>query len=505
MDYNKEYESFLKLLKELYHLRSLEFLLSWDQETKMPVNGIFNRAEQMELLSEVKHSKISSNKYKNHLENLINFKTKNVKCKNFSKKQKAVLRESLRDFSIETKFSKSFVKEFAKISVTSTQAWQEAKKENNFSKFLPYLKKVVDLNIEKANILGYSDHPYDALINLYEPEMTTKKLNKIFKNIKIELTKFLKKIEKSKKIDDSFLKEKYSIEKQKKFVQTLLQSFKLDKKSYRLDESYHPFCVGISPGDIRFTTSYHQNQIMSAISSTIHESGHGMYEMDLPEQYFGTPLCEAASFGIHESQSRFWEVYLGKSLNFWKFFYPKLQKSFKEFKDISLDKFYRAINTVEPSFIRIEADEVTYPLHIILRFEIEKDLIAKKIDAADLPEIWNEKMQKSFGKIPPNDSLGCMQDIHWSSGYFGYFPTYSLGNIYAAQIFEKMQLDIKTFEKDLILGKFKNIKNWLLKNIHVFGRYYSPEELLKKATGQTLDESIYIKYLIKKYSKIYNF
>jgi carboxypeptidase Taq len=507
MDKTKIFNKLLDHSKKIYSLVSIEALLSWDLETSMPHDGLANRSNQITFLSGILHSYQTDGSYAKNLSLLIGLKKNDtIKDDTLTPTQKSLLKQWKRDYLQAIKLPTKFVEKFAKATSTATHIWSEAKQNNNFKLFCPYLEKIVDLCIEKANLLGYKDEPYDALIDLYEPGMTTKELTKIFSPLKKQLKELLSKTQKKEIIDDSFLYGKFEKDKQMQMGEKILELMTFSSDGIILDESSHPFSIGLHPTDIRMTTKIYEDYPITNILSVLHEGGHGLYEKNLPTKYFGTPMCESVSLGIHESQSRLWETIIGKSHCFWKYFYPIFQDTFpKQMKNISLDKFYQAINKVQPSLIRIESDEVTYCLHIIVRFEIERDLINKKIKVKDIPKVWNSKMKDILGITPDNDAVGCLQDIHWSCGIIGYFPTYALGNIYAAQLFSKYKKDNTSWKKQLEKGDFTKLERWLCKNIHKNGRYYSPYDLIKKITKKLPSSEDYIKYLNRKFASIYHF
>ncbi len=495
-------------LKELstkiqtYH--SILSLLHWDQETYMPEGSIAPRSEQIALLSTMIHEEKTGKQFKNLLEKLVHLPSGKPKVKGLSKEQQVILREWHRDFTRATKLPSSFVKTFSQVTSEASQIWATAKKESNFKLFAPFLQKIIDLSREKAAILGFEEHPYDALLEGYEPCMTTKRVDGIFAGLKKELTALLKKIEKAKQTEDHFLHTKVDSETQKSIGEKLLSLLPLEKGYTRLDFSSHPFSTALHPHDSRITTRIIPDLFMSNIFSILHEAGHSMYETGLPLKAWGTPLCEATSLSVHESQSRFWETCIGRSLPFWKSFYPELKKELpKQLKQIPLERFYRAINKVTPSFIRVEADEVTYCLHVILRFELEKQLIQGSLQVADLPEAWNAQVKEIFGMTPPNDAMGCLQDIHWSLGDFGYFPTYALGNLLAAHFFTAFIKKHPDWEERIAAGDLHFVKTWLKNNIHKWGKTYNAEQLAKKVAGKPFDESAYCAYLKNKYRTIY--
>jgi carboxypeptidase Taq len=470
--------------------------IEWDQETFMPEGGAESRADQIQWLAGHLHNAATSDEYKNALNKLIDIQTGTVKI-DCSDSEKAALREWRKDFVKDTAIPLAFVEEFSALTSRALEAWKIARKENDFSKFEPFLEKIVEMNKRKAEFLGYSKSPYDALLDVYEPGLTADKVEKVFSLLKEKMPDFVRKI-KNKPCHLS-MRGPYSEQDQLHLSQEILKRMGYDFKHGRIDISTHPFSTSEHPTDCRVTTRLDKNDPISNILTTMHEGGHALYEMGLPAEHFGSPLAESVSLGIHESQSRFWETRIGLSLPFWKGFLPTLQKSLKGLENATPEEVYNFVNKVEPSFIRVESDEVTYPLHVILRFEIEKDLIEGKLKAADVPKRWNELMHKYLGVTPPDDAKGCLQDIHWSMGSFGYFPTYALGTMYSAQLFEKFEETFPDWSERVENGDLLFIKKWLNENIHRYGRQYSPEELLKKATGKEFSSEPFLRYIENKY------
>src|SRR3990167_1182783 len=499
------YENLTELSRKIHTYGSILSLLHWDKEKYMPPGGISPRSQQIALLSSLIHEEKKSRLFRTRLEKLIQLKTGKIKVQGLSKPQIAAVCEWRRQFLKATKLPTTFVKTFSQVTSEASQIWAQAKKGNNFKLFAPFLEKIITLSRQKADILGFSEHPYDALLEAYEPCMTTVHVSTIFDGLQKELKLLLKKIVSVQQIDDHFLHDKVSDAKQLALGHLILSKLPIDPSYSRLDLSSHPFSLALHPHDSRITTRLLPHAFMSNIFSILHEAGHSLYEMGLPTEHWGTPLAEYVSLSIHESQSRWWETRIGRSLPFWKFFYSHLQTVLPSFKKISLDHFYRSINRVEPSFIRVEADEVTYCLHVILRFEIEKLLISGKLSVADLPDAWNGKMKELFGITPPNDTQGCLQDIHWSLGDFGYFPTYALGNLFSAHFFSSFEKKHPHWEERVEKGELSFIREWLKENIHRWGRMYDAKELAKKVTGKPLSEKAYCSYLKKKYTKMYRF
>lgn len=484
--------------REIRLLSSVSMLLEWDQETKMPKEGIDFRSSQIELITSLLHKEKTSPELRKAINALIDMETGKLKSP-LDPRKAAAVREFRTDFLKETKLPNAFVKKLAKATSQGVNAWQNAKGDNNYDAFKPYLDTIMELQREKANHLGFENHPYDALVDLYEPGMTVKKLDSLFGELKPFLSSLAKKLTKKQEAS-AFLSAHYPLNKQQEFNEFILEKMDVDFKRLRLDFSAHPFCTGFNPHDVRITTFTNTTSFFNSISAVLHEGGHALYELGLPYEDLGTPLAEACSLGIHESQSRWWECFIGQGRPFWEFALPHLEKSFpKQLKGITLDHFLNAINHVAPSFIRVYADEVTYILHIILRYEIEKGFLSGEIQCADLPRVWNEKMEESLGIVPKSNAEGCLQDIHWAFGLVGYFPTYALGNLYAGQLYETFTKDHPDFASIIASGDLSFIRTFLNEKIHRYGREFHALELIENATGFPLSPKPYMAYLEDKY------
>ncbi len=500
---HKDYEKLAELSRRGRTLTGISFLLDWDQETFMPQDGAAIRGDQQQIMAGIIHEERTGKNYVNALAKLVDLKNGKLKGKTLGERQKAAVREWHRDWKIENALPKKFVEEFAKLSSQSMDVWKNARKANSFQQFAPFLEKIVEMNRKKAEYIGYDEKPYDALLDLYEPGVTSKIITPLFEKLKKFLVDKVKKIKAQKEIDDSFLEGKWDADKQLAFGRKILEDMGYDFNKGRLDLSAHPFSSSIHPYDSRITTRLTNPSIISNVSTSLHEGGHSLYEMGLPVEDYGTPLSEAISYGIHESQSRWWETRIGLSKPFWEHYLPLLKKEFPAFSKVNLETFYKAANKVEPSLIRVEADEVTYSLHVILRYEMEDALIHGKLKIRDVPEAWNEKMVKYLGVKPDSNANGCLQDVHWSMGAFGYFPSYTIGNLYAAQFFEAFAKQHPDWEKRVAKGDLVFIKEWLNNHIHKYGKQYSSQELLKKVTGKEFTVQPYLDYIESKYSKIY--
>lgn len=499
------YDQLAQMGKKQALLQGISMLLEWDQETYMPSEGIGGRAPQLEMIASLHHKEKTSEGFKKTLSKLIDLKTGKPLDQSLSSEQKAAVREWRRDYLHESKLPTSFVEEFARVTSHSTHAWREGKKKNDFSLFQPHLEKVIELSRKKADILGYKDHPYDALMDLFEPEMSVATIAPLFHRLKIPLTTLFRSIQAKPAPDDSFLHKPYDHARQLAAGKRVLEAMGFDQQWSRLDESAHPMCIPIYPRDTRMTTRVYPNNVIVNILSCIHEGGHGLYHSHLPVEHYGTPLCESVSLGIDESQSRTWETIVGRSLPFWRFALPILQELFPiELGSVTPEQFYAGINRVAPTMIRVDSDEVSYNLHVMLRFELELALIEGILKVKDLPEAWNEKMQNYLGICPKSFSEGVMQDVHWSLGLIGYFPTYTLGNLYAAQFFETFKKTRPNWSQELTHGQFSHLREWQTEHIHRHGRRFLPTDLCKQATGAPLSEDPYLSYLKGKYSALFH-
>ncbi len=500
----KDYQKIVQLSRKAKVLEGVQSLLGWDQETYMPKNGAPIRAEQLKTIAGLIHKERTSKSFSTALSKLLDLETGKIKHNNLKPTQKAALKRWHRDYVKNTALPAKFVEEYAALTSESQFVWEKARRENDFEFFLPKLEKMIELNKKKAEYLGYKEHPYDALLDTFEPDMTTKEVSKVFTPLKKTITTLLKKIMKAKQVDDTALTTNFSSDSQMRFGKKLLKVIDYDENAGRMDLSTHPFSSACHPSDSRITTRILQKMPLSMVRTILHECGHAFYEMGLPEDEYGTPLGESLSLGIHESQSRWWETRIGQSKAFWKLCLPMMKTHFKgKLDSMTLDKMWKAVNKVEPSMIRVEADEVTYALHVILRFELEVALIEGSLEAKDIPQAWNQKMKESLGIVPKDNREGCLQDIHWSMGAFGYFPTYALGNLYAAHFFEAFEKAFPQWEKEVEKGNFTFMHEWLTENIHQHGRRYTSLELLKKVNDKAFSSKAFEKYLTEKYTKIY--
>lgn len=493
-------------LLEIQHLSSVASLLSWDQETFMPHGGGQARADQLATLQGLAHDRLVSSEVENLLTRWIEPANGQVRDPEaWNEPARALLRETWRDFSKAKKLPSEFVKRLGRECSLAQQVWTEARASSDFQKFLPNLCTIVALKQEEAQYLGYPDSPYDALLDAYEPGATVATVKPLFDALRARLVPLLNRVmASSAKIDDALLFRAYDPTQQVEFGRLILTAMGYDFDKGRLDLSAHPFTTSFHPTDVRLTTRVYEKELPACLFSCIHEAGHGLYDQGLDASLYGTPLGEPLSLGIHESQSRLWENCIGRSRPFWRCFYPMLQHTFaSQLSEVTMEQFYGAINRVRPSLIRVEADELTYNLHIMLRFEIEQDVIEGRTKVEDLPAVWKEKMNSYLGIVPTRDADGVLQDVHWSLGAFGYFPTYALGNLYAAQIFDQARQEIVNFEAKIEAGELVELKRWLNQKIHRWGRTFTADQLARRVTGTTLTPQPFLDYLEQKYGELY--
>ncbi len=494
----KELEVINKYQKEVLLIKGASSLLQWDKETNMPDKGLKTRAEQIAFLEKLIHEKITSEELFSAL--------RIVEKEKLSKEEKIMVDKLLKKVIKLRKIPETFVVELAKTTTIAKQMWKEARKKNDFSVFLPYLEKIIKLKREEAKYIGLSGHPYNSLIDEYEEGMTVEKLTPLFDNLKVGLMDLIKKIEGSeeyKKQKLMFKEKNFQEQKQLELVHDVAKSMGITNDVSRIDLVEHPFTISISGKDVRITTALKKDYHLSAFLSIVHEAGHALHELGVLDKHEFNILGASPSYGIHESQSKFWENMIALNEPFWRYYFPKFDEAFSLNGDF--EQWYREVNHVGPDFIRTEADEVHYCLHVVLRFEIEKDILSGKLRADELEKVWNEKTKLFFGGVPKNPSQGILQDVHWSEGFFGYFPSYAIGTIYAAQLYKKLTQDLPDIEGDIFIGDFTRITNWLNKNIHCYGAELFAEDLIKQVTGEGLNQGVLIDYLNEKYSKIYNF
>lgn len=494
-------EQFKALLKKMSAYDEAVSVMYWDMRTGAPKKGISARSEAVGTLSTELFKMSVSEEMKGYLEKLIEQK------ESLDPILLKTVAEVKKEYDLSEKIPADEYRDFVVLTSQSEAVWEEAKEKNDFEMLLPYLEKLVATTKKFIGYWGEKDgSAYNRLLDQYEPGLTTDIIDEVFDQLKETIVPLVRKISESgNQPDSSFIYKPFPKEAQKAFSHEILKQLGYDFEAGRLDETAHPFAIGINTGDVRITTRYDENDFRSAIFGTIHECGHALYEQNFDEKLEGLPVADGTSMGIHESQSLFYEHFIGHNEKFWEYNFDLLKSySPEQFKDITLEDFLRAINISEPSLIRIEADELTYPLHIMIRYEIEKGLFNGEIEVKDLPQVWNDKYEEYLGIRPENDAEGVLQDVHWSGALFGYFPSYALGYMYAAQLKAAMLKDLPNFDALCKAGEFKPILDWLTKHVHQYGKMKQPLEIIQDTTGEGLNAKYLSDYLVEKYTKIYN-
>lgn len=496
-DTQELYSAYQNINQKAADLQYSSAVLGWDQEVYMPPKGAPFRGRQLATLASLAHEMVTAPTYGSLLESLS-------KTAGLDEKQKSNVALSEEDYDKNKKLSAAFVEELTQQTSASYNAWIKARRENNFAIYAPELKKMIALKRKQAEMYGYKAHPYDALLDEYEKGATVEMLDKVFETVKAQLPALLDKIKTAPQVSNEFFHKHYPRQQQWDFSMDVLRKMDYDMEAGRQDISEHPFTTSFAATDVRVTTRVDEDNFASLLWSSIHEGGHALYEQGLPEDEYGMPLGSAASLAVHESQSRLWENCMGRSYNFWVYFYPKLQEYFsQQLGSVTLQEFFKGMNKVQSSLIRTEADEVTYHFHVLIRYEIEKKLIEGTLQAEELPAEWNNMYEKYLGVRPADDKTGVLQDVHWCHGSFGYFPTYSLGSFYAAQYFEQAHQDISGLDEQIKNGDYSQLLAWLRKNIHQYGRQYTSEELCNRITGRGLDFSSFMHYVQDKFAQVY--
>ncbi len=488
-------------LAEITDLRHVSALIGWDQQTYMPLGGSAARAEQSATLQKLVHETFIAAE----TGRLLDEAAPEVARLDPDSDEARLVNVTQRDYEKARKIPAELVAELARVTAQATDVWAQARAQSDWKPFSPYLQKIVELNRRLADALGYTDQMYDALLDQYEPEMKTAEVKAVFDAIKPDLIALVKAVSaKADAVSDEVLHREYDEQKQWDFGLEVIKRYGFDFVRGRQDKSVHPFTTGFSINDVRITTRVDQNFLSPALFGTLHETGHALYEQGFSQTLERTPLSDGASLGMHESQSRMWENLVGRSKPFWNFFFPRLKEIFPvQLADQTVESFYRAANKVSPSLIRVEADEVTYGLHIMLRFEIETDMLNGVLKIEDVPEAWNARMQDFLGITPPTTKDGALQDIHWSFGSIGYFPTYQLGNLISLQLWDKINDAMPDLANQIEHGEFSALLGWLRTNLHQHARKFTSPELLKRITGGGLDPAPYLKYLKTKFGEIY--
>lgn len=491
------YEKYVEHCQKIADVQYSNALLQWDQEVNMPEKGADGRSRQIATLSVIAHEWSTDAEYGQLLESLS-------KDESLSWEQKRNVEVSLEEFKKHQKYNSAFVKKMSSTISKAFNAWQAARKANNFQIFVPALEKIIALKREEAALLGFQGHPYNALLNEYEPGATVAMIDELFVGVKSSLLSLLDKINSSTKPVNSFAGKKINADGQWKVSIEFLKKMGYDFKAGRQDYGQHPFCTNFNSNDVRVTTRANEDDIFDMLSSSIHEGGHALYEQGLLYENYGLPAGAYISLGIHESQSRLWENNVGRSKAFWKDNFSILEKSFpEECIGLSSEEVFLSNNIVEPTFIRVQADELTYHFHVMIRYELEKRLMEGSLEVKDLKDEWNNMYRQYLGIEVTSDNQGVLQDVHWSHGLMGYFPTYSLGSFYAAQFYHQATKDIPNLEDKIASGDLLILKEWLNKNIHQYGKLYGAEEICKKVTGEGLNFDYFYEYLSGKLAKVY--
>ena len=493
-------EQLKNLLAEISDLGAASAIMVWDQQVNMPPGGAEARGNQLATVQKLVHQKSITDE----VGQLIADLSEAAKDWDPDSDEARLVKVAKRDYELAVKVPPEFTAEFAKVTTVAFGAWAEARAENDFLKFQPHLEKIVELAHQFVSYFAPYDHPYDPLLDQFESGMKTADVKGIFDALRPQQVELIQAIADRPQVEAGFLHLNYDEQKQWDFGVDVITKYGYDWKRGRQDKSAHPFTTNFARDDVRITTRVDPDYMGTALFGTLHECGHALYELGSAPKYERSPLAGGASLAIHESQSRMYENLIGRSLPFWENFYPGLQEFFPEqLGNVDLGTFYKGINKVEPSLIRVEADEATYNLHIMLRLELEIALMEGKLAVKDLPEAWNTKFEEYLGITPPNDALGVLQDVHWSGGMIGYFSTYALGNLISVQLWEKMLADMPNMEDQIRNGEFAEILAWLVENVHQYGSKYEPQELVQRVTGSKIDAAPYMAYLKKKYSEIY--
>ena len=488
-------------LGKIEDLRAAANVLSWDQETYMPSGAAEARAHQLSTLQTMAHEQFVADE----TGTLLDKAAGELNGADPLDDDASLVRVTRRDYERDRKLPSDLVAEMSRTVSEAKEAWKKARTTDEFSVFAPLLRRIVDLNIRKAEALGYDDEPYDALLDEYEPGMKTATVADTFGSLRRELVPIVDAIAASHPIDDEVLHRSYPVNRQKTFGRSVIRELGYDFNCGREDESAHPFTTSFAISDVRLTTRYNESFFPAAFFSTMHEAGHGLYEQGIDKDLDRTPLADGTSLGMHESQSRLYENLVGRSRTFWNHYYTALQGTFPEaLSDTDRNTFYRAINRVEPSLIRVESDEVTYNLHIMLRFELERGLVSGTLDVNDLPDLWREKMDEYLGVVPDTDADGVLQDVHWSLGAIGYFPTYALGNLMSVQLMNQIRRDLPDLDDKISSGNFGPLLDWLRTHVHQHGRKLTATEILDRATGEGLDAEPWLIYVREKFGELYD-
>ena len=487
-------------LASIADLDAAAAVLRWDQLTYMPDGGVAGRAEQLATLDRLSHEMIASGETARLLEAAGEQEPGSDAA--------AIVRLARREHDRAAKLPSRLVEELSRATTLAEPAWKQARDGSGFGVLAPHLEKILDLQREAAEHLGYEDHPYDAMLDRYEPGARKVRLEEMFGELKRGTAEMAREISTRAEEDrEAPLHGPFDENKQEEFGKVMASAFGYDWGRGRQDRAAHPFCINFGgPGDVRMTTRFDLDWLSPALFATMHETGHALYEQGIDPAYSRTPIAGGVSLGVHESQSRLWENVVGRSRPFWKYFYPRLQEIFPEaLGSTDFEAFYRAINASRPSEIRVEADELTYNLHVALRFELEVALIEGSLSVSDLPDAWNAKMEEHLSITPKDNAHGVLQDVHWAVGLFGYFPTYTLGNVLAVQLFDAALKASPEISDQIERGEFGALLGWLRENVHRPGKKYEPDDLIERATGRPPEAGPYLRYLRGKFGELYGF
>jgi carboxypeptidase Taq len=494
------YSELIATLRQIALLQSAASVLGWDERTNLPVKGAPHRAEQLSLLARLAHEQFTQPR----LGELLNSVAESELVSDPLSDAAVNVRQTRRSYDRARKLPSSLVEELSRTASLGEAAWVEARKQSSYPTFEPWLEKIVHLKQQEAACLGHTGNPYDALLDEYEPGETAANITEVFDALRPRLVELIGRVKgSSRRAPVEVLAGHYPKGDQERLSSAAAAAIGFDFDAGRLDVSAHPFCTELGPCDTRITTRYDESDFTGSFFGVMHQTGHALYNQGLPAEHWGAPRGAYISLGIHESQSRLWENLVGRSRSFWRFFLPRARQTFSPLQQMNEDAFAFAINEIRPSLIRTESDEATYNLHIMLRFDLEQAMLKGDLIPADLPSIWNQRMKSDLGVTPPNDAQGCMQDIHWAGGAIGYFPTYTLGNLYAAQLFEQARTDLGDLDGMFAAGEFAPLLDWLRRHVHSVGQMYTAGQLMKKITGKTLDPVPLMNHLNRKAAEFY--
>lgn len=497
MNPEQAYEALVNLSRQEMVLGSCNDLLEWDEEVRMPSRGVKHRADQMAMLAGIAHDRATDSRY----DELLGTVEGSSLVGDPESPAAVNVRELRRGYEKERRMPRRLVEESARVTALASRAWEQARKKNDFRSAAPWLDKVFAIAREEADVSGHSGDRYDALLDDYEPGMTSAQLTAVFSQLRDGVVSLIEACRGKSVVDSSVLRaRRFRLDKQWSFAEDVAKAVGFDFDAGRIDLGQNPFCTEIGPGDVRVVLRFYTNDLLRGIFTLLHELGHALYDQGLDGAHYGTPMGSSTSASFHESQSRLWENFVGRSAGFWRYFYPRLQTAFtRGLKDVPLDGFMRIINRVEPGANRVEADEVTYNVHILIRVELERALLSGDLGASDLPDAWGELYQRYLGVTPADDREGCLQDSHWAEGLIGYFPTYALGNIYAAQIFDAASRELGSLDDAFAAGDFLVLRDWLRSRIHRFGMTYQSTEIIKRLTGRESHPDALIRHLAARY------